>query len=574
MSATTFACPHCAAIYPLKPVLIGRAVRCTTCRNPFRLRPDGVADKVVEVAPGATTRSGIISASGLHAVSSAQKTGSGVHKAGSGLHQAPPAATLAIPANADAMTDAPAAGKDDDDWLTKEAPEKQPSSRIVRRSGVLKVPVPAAPPPPAPPETPKPAAEAPKPDAEAPKPIAEPEAASDSNRTAPRSSRIDRKKPSVDEEQRRNIAASLNTSLDAAVKAESAKDPKPSTGRTAKGGDRPTKTVGKTATSTKAVVTGSGEAAAKRRMHYLLAGIGAAAILILILVLRVDRSPQRKALDAFISDPPPDELKTHGTRGRAVIARAWLASGPPVEAYFDLGTVTRETPTFFNLRPETFDALRGKVRLAKTRLWVKPEDATAALKAIPVLISDHQLHLRRAAAKKIAVADAQVIIDDLIKNDMPMLADMLLHPANPGVPSLTGLLAAGGTITGFETQVITGANATLLHGPDDDAQPGVAWIGLLMRIPELDEHWRVYEIVRKERSTNRKDEFEVPTSSEIPEDLAVETPSATSAAGTAASSTTATSPDPIAPSATAPTAPEKAPSPMPAVESATASTPS
>ncbi len=47
MSApATFLCPHCSAKYPVKPVLVGKVVRCTTCKNPFRLRPDGVADKV------------------------------------------------------------------------------------------------------------------------------------------------------------------------------------------------------------------------------------------------------------------------------------------------------------------------------------------------------------------------------------------------------------------------------------------------------------------------------------------------------------------------------------------------
>ena len=45
MSAT-FACPHCGASYPIKPVLVGRAVRCTTCKKPFQLRADGIADKV------------------------------------------------------------------------------------------------------------------------------------------------------------------------------------------------------------------------------------------------------------------------------------------------------------------------------------------------------------------------------------------------------------------------------------------------------------------------------------------------------------------------------------------------
>ncbi len=50
MSAT-FACPHCGATYPRKPVLVGRAVRCTTCKNAFCLREDGIADPVGEVAP-------------------------------------------------------------------------------------------------------------------------------------------------------------------------------------------------------------------------------------------------------------------------------------------------------------------------------------------------------------------------------------------------------------------------------------------------------------------------------------------------------------------------------------------
>lgn len=54
MSApTTFGCPHCAAQYPIKPVLVGKVVRCTSCKNPFRLRPDGFADKVE--APVTTT---------------------------------------------------------------------------------------------------------------------------------------------------------------------------------------------------------------------------------------------------------------------------------------------------------------------------------------------------------------------------------------------------------------------------------------------------------------------------------------------------------------------------------------
>jgi len=42
----SFPCPHCEAMYPVKPVLVGRPVRCTQCKNVFRLREDGIADKV------------------------------------------------------------------------------------------------------------------------------------------------------------------------------------------------------------------------------------------------------------------------------------------------------------------------------------------------------------------------------------------------------------------------------------------------------------------------------------------------------------------------------------------------
>lgn len=51
MSATTFPCPHCGATYPLKPVLVGKVVRCTTCKQPFQLGPDGVAVKVATATP-------------------------------------------------------------------------------------------------------------------------------------------------------------------------------------------------------------------------------------------------------------------------------------------------------------------------------------------------------------------------------------------------------------------------------------------------------------------------------------------------------------------------------------------
>ena len=57
MSAATFVCPHCGQQYPLKPVLVGKVVRCTACKQAFKLRMDGIADKVEPVAstPSAPT---------------------------------------------------------------------------------------------------------------------------------------------------------------------------------------------------------------------------------------------------------------------------------------------------------------------------------------------------------------------------------------------------------------------------------------------------------------------------------------------------------------------------------------
>ena len=42
----TFNCPHCDAKYPVKAALVGRNVRCTSCKNAFQLQENGVALKI------------------------------------------------------------------------------------------------------------------------------------------------------------------------------------------------------------------------------------------------------------------------------------------------------------------------------------------------------------------------------------------------------------------------------------------------------------------------------------------------------------------------------------------------
>ena len=52
MSAT-FCCPHCDKSYPKAPSLIGRKVRCSSCKNIFQLHGDGTAIKVLAPGPDA-----------------------------------------------------------------------------------------------------------------------------------------------------------------------------------------------------------------------------------------------------------------------------------------------------------------------------------------------------------------------------------------------------------------------------------------------------------------------------------------------------------------------------------------
>jgi hypothetical protein len=50
-SHPTFACPHCGNVYPFRPVLVDKAVRCTKCTMPFRVRADRTVEKVADSAP-------------------------------------------------------------------------------------------------------------------------------------------------------------------------------------------------------------------------------------------------------------------------------------------------------------------------------------------------------------------------------------------------------------------------------------------------------------------------------------------------------------------------------------------
>lgn len=231
----TFACPHCAAQYPIKPVLVGRAVRCTTCKKPFRLREDGIADKVEEQ----------------------------------------PAAAPARPAT-EAVT-RPA--------TTPEPPSRPATESVARRPADAVEVIPRRPADDVeviPKKTPTPVPEDPDP-AQAKRP--------------PAARRTDRINKDQMEAQRKSMAASLASAASAALASESVKkDEQKKPERKSK---RFRRGEGGTGDIGPAVLSGFGEHEHRNNMLWLFGSLGLITLLVLAVLLFSLRSEERKALDTF-----------------------------------------------------------------------------------------------------------------------------------------------------------------------------------------------------------------------------------------------------------------------------------
>ncbi len=322
MSAT-FGCPHCGASYPRKPVLVGRAVRCTTCKNAFRLREDGIADKVeMDPAPAAA----------VVAVPAART-----------LPAQPAPATYPTPAPLP-KPEAPA----------KPSAPKQPSTGWGLNLEVEEPVVQGAP-------APKAAA------------LATPPPAPPKDMPATRKSE---RMTAQQMDARRAMSATLASSMSEALKSEAVK-------REVQGEKVKAKVEGRVGKIGPAVLTGQGveEARSSRLMllgFLLFLGLGAGVYWLLFA-----HSPERAALEAYAGEVESARIRA-GERVQAIQERAWLVGLPPanvgVPPLVDLRDARIGSPRTINLIPakELFASLNGLVVVEPGPVWV-PADRLVAI---------------------------------------------------------------------------------------------------------------------------------------------------------------------------------------------------
>ncbi len=322
MSAT-FACPHCGASYPRKPVLVGRAVRCTTCKNAFRLREDGVADKVEMDAPAP-----------------AQPTPA----------PAPaPAPSAPAPVPKPEIAGKPGAPKlASTGWgldLDVEVVEPAKAAKAAPAAPAVK----SEPPPPAAIKSPLPK----------------------DGSTARKSERM----TAQQQEARRSMAATLATSMSEALKSEAVK-------REEQGEKSKAKVEGRVGKIGPAVLTGQGVEEAKSNRLLLVGSLGALLVLGGLYWLIFTDSPERAGLNAFTAEVAPARIRA-GERVPTIQARAWLTGLPPafvgVPPLIDLRDARFGSTRTINLTAakELFASLKGLVPVEPGPVWVPPDRLAA-----------------------------------------------------------------------------------------------------------------------------------------------------------------------------------------------------
>ena len=351
MSAT-FVCPHCNASYPRKPVLVGRAVRCTTCKNAFRLREDGIADAIE--MPGST----------------AQQT-----------PEPPPPAAASSPLAPSAKPPAAAVPSRPIIPLTLPpglaGPPKAKSAAPAASSfasdkrDVEVVEIDERPAPPAPP----PAALKAKPSAA--------KAGGAGTATVSRSGEPGKTRGSEiltaqQQDVRRAMAATLANSMTAALQAETLKNEQQSA--------KPTKTPseGRVGKIGPAILTGEGVRMARLRLAWWLIAIGLIASIGGCSWLIMHRNPRQQALDFYSSAVTGARNRTDRIGG--IQERAWLIGLPPanivVPAMSDLSDAhIGPVRTYrFSVAKALFDQVNGMVISPRVPLWM-PKAAQAELEA-------------------------------------------------------------------------------------------------------------------------------------------------------------------------------------------------
>jgi hypothetical protein len=349
MSAT-FACPHCGATYPRKPVLVGRTVRCTTCKNAFRLREDGIADKVEPVAVEVAAPTAAQPAAAQPAPPAPQPA----------ARPHAPAKPAIIP-----LTLPPE--------LT-DAPPMRPAAQAIDLDTAVEVVEPVMP--------------APSRAGTQPPASDQPGAADQlaaTGRPSPKSSasgpaRTSDRFTAQQQEARRAMAATLSTSMTAALKAESVKREVEADEKTRKKSG----TEGRVGKIGPAILTGEGLQQARLRRTWFLIALVLVALVGGCSWLVAHRSPQRHALEAYAA--VVEGQRNRYERVQAIQERAWLVALPPafvgVPAMMDMGDARiggTRTIKLAAAKP-LFDQLKGLVLSERAPVWV-PKDRLGAVEA-------------------------------------------------------------------------------------------------------------------------------------------------------------------------------------------------
>ena len=364
----TFACPYCAASYPRKPVLVGRAVRCTTCKNAFRLREDGIADKIdtAEVAPASAP-------------------------AAPARSPAPITATVPKELRESAAPAAPAA---------RSAPPK-PKLPTTGWGLDLDVDVDQ-------PATSAPAAPASPPTRSPPAAIKSP---GDGTATARKSERMTAQQM----EARRAMAATLATSMTEALKSEAVK-------REVQGEKAKAKAEGQVGKIGPAVLTNQGVEEAKNRRTLWLGLVGALIIGAGLYWLLFTSSAQRATIETYTAEVDSSQVRT-GKRIQAIQERAWLIGLPPADIGVppmvdmrDARIGATRTITLSKVK-DIIVSIKGLVAVEPGPVWV-PSDRLAAVEDVRRPEQKVAAFIAAVLKKEKKAISHPALLETLVKNGL------------------------------------------------------------------------------------------------------------------------------------------------------------
>jgi hypothetical protein len=176
-------------------------------------------------------------------------------------------------------------------------------------------------------------------------------------------------------EARRAMAATLSTSMSAALKSEAVK-------REEQGEKAKAKAEGRVGKIGPAVLTGEGVQEARSRRLFLLGTLGVLLLGAGVYWLLFTDSPERAGLNAYTAEVEPSRIRA-GQRVVAIQERAWLTGLPPAfvgtPPLIDMRDARIGSTRTINLSAakELFASLKGLVPVEPGPVWVPPERVAA-----------------------------------------------------------------------------------------------------------------------------------------------------------------------------------------------------